>query len=502
MNSLYKIVKESGINFTGSLVGMGLNYLFLMIITRFLAPDEYGTFVLAQSVITVSLVFVLLGTPKALDRFIPFYNASGDIGKTKALIFTVMKLSLILSVIVGLILIALSEFFAHSLFKNYQFSLVLKIMVLSMPLLALIQLISFAFIGFKELRYRVYIQQLMLPSLKILFAAFVFILGYGLLGWVWAYNISLVFTSFLAFWFFRKYISPLLSQVRKIPVSLKEIVSYSWPLSIHHIILIFFGQIGILFLGYFHSSVEAGVYRIYIYLVTLISLILPSFAQIYKPVISALISKGKIEEVRIIYRRISKWIFLINALLFLIFLLFGSPIVRILFTESYLIAPVAFLLLAAGTFLNSVFGPEGMTLEAFGNTKLSMLNSIIMLITNVGLNFLFTPHYGIVGAAIATATSLTVGGLAGLIEIFWLYHLQPFNLEYLRYATVVIIVGAILYAITLKLKELGSITLIGLIVLLTVLYSLGLYSSHSLDHEDYKVINHIRTKLANARGIR
>lgn len=502
MSGLFKIVKESGINFTGSLVGMVLNYVFLMIITRLLAPSEFGTFVIAQSIISVAMIFVLLGTPKALDRFIPFYNARGDLGKTKTLIYGILKMALTLSVVLGLIMATISGFLAHSLFKNSQLSLVLKIMVVSMPLFVLIQLISFAFIGFKELRYRIYIQQLALPSLKLLLAALVFILGYGLWGWVWAYNISLLCASLFALWFFKRRISPILSKVRKIPISFREIVSYSWPLSIYHVILIFFGQTGVLFLGYFRSPAEVGSYRIYIYLVMLLGLVLSSFAQIYKPVISELISMGEVREIKEIYRRLSKWIFLINGLGFLIFLILGKQIIGILFTKSYLIAPVAFFILAAGVFLNSAWGPEGMTLEAFGNTKLSLLNSILMLITNVGLNYLLTPPFGIFGAAIALATSLTIGGLAGLIEIYWLYRLQPFNREYLKYVLVILVAGAVFYSITHRLSNMTPMGLIGLITLLTIIYFLGLYYSRSLDQEDYQVLTLIKAKLANVRGIK
>lgn len=499
MNSLLKIVKESGINFSGSLVGMLLNYALLMIITRFLGPEEYGTFVLAQSIINVSLIFVLFGTPKALDRFIPFYNAAGEQGKIKTLIYGILKLALILSLSVGVICFIGSGFLSRFLFKNPSLPSVLQIMALSLPMLAFLQIVSSAFIGFKELRYQVYIRQLALPLLKVGFGVTVFILGYKLLGWTWAYVFSLVGSSVLAFWFFKRRISCMLSKVNKKAISFREIVSYSWPLSVNNIILIFLGQVGFLFLGYFRPSAEIGVYRIYIYLVSFLGLVLSSFAQIYKPVISELISKGKLEEVGRIYKRVSKWIFLINSLGFLVTVLFGPPIIKILFTKSYLVAPTALLILAAGSFLNSSFGPEGMTIEAFGNTKLSMLNAVIMLGINLALSYLLIPQYGIIGAAIATASSVTFGGLAGVIEIYLLYHLQPYTLQHLKYIVIAVTAGTAIYAITRSFTSLGVIGLLGFILLLMVMYLIGLYFSRSLDSLDYQVLSRAWARIVGIK---
>ncbi|MCP2518980.1 oligosaccharide flippase family protein [Candidatus Aminicenantes bacterium AC-335-K20] len=497
MNNLFKIVKESGINFVGSVIGMVLNYVLLIIITRFLAPEEYGTFVLAQSIINVSLIFVLLGMHKALDRFIPFYKTTGELGKVKTLINNVLKITLSLSFIIGIIFFLSSDFIANYIFKKPNLSIILKIMILSIPLLTFMQIISFTFVGLKELRYRIYIQQFAQSLLKIILGLIIFVFGYRLIGWTCMYIISLFGASFMAYYFLKKKILPFFSKIKKAPLPFKKIISYSWPLSINSIILLFLGQIDFLFLGYYRSSSEVGIYRIYIYLVTILALVLQSFAHIYKPVISELIAEKNIKEIKETYKRVSKWIFIINGLGLLTLLIFGSNIVRIFFTKSYLFAPTALYILAAGRFLNSSIGPEGMTLEGFGNTKLLMLNSLIMLGTNVGLDYFLIPRYGIVGASIATSSSITIGGLAGLIEIYVLYRMQPFTLKHIKYAGIAIFSGILIYFLSYKLNELNIVRLIGLIGLLTIIYVIGVYYSQSLDSLDYKVFGKIKAKIIN-----
>lgn len=496
MNNINKIVKESGINFLGSVVGLVLNYGLLMILTHFLSPDQFGTFVLAQSVISIFLIFVLFGTPKALDRFIPFYNAEDNKGKVKSLIYMIIRVTFILSLMIGILLFFGAKYSSHFLPDNPIFPSVLRVMVLSIPLLAFIQIVSSVFIGFKELRYQVYIRRVAFPLFEIIFAIVVFLLGYNLLGWIWAYILSLTAASALAFWFFKKRILISLSTIKKLPISFKEVVTYSWPLSINNVILILLGQIGIIFLGFFRSPEEVGAFKVYVYLVSFLGLILSSFAQIYKPVISENIAKHQYNEVNLIYKRVSKWIFIINSFMLLILLLLGTSIVKVLFTKEYLLAPTALYILATGTYLNSAFGPEGMTLEAYGKTKLSMVNAIIMLATNFGLSYMLIPKFGITGAAIASASSITIGGLAGLIEIYVLYRLQPFMRSYIKYIFIIIVVGSLTYLIQYLYNNLTFIGVGVSILFLTGSYLLGLVLTRSFDDMDRELLRRLRYKVS------
>lgn len=491
-----KIVKESGISLTGSLVAMGLNYVLLVIITRFLGPGEYGTFVLALSIINVSLSLVLLGTPRALDRFIPFYNAAGEQGKIRTLLRRVFRMCFVNAAVVAPVLFLLAGFLSRRVFHNLDLAVAIRVMVLSVPMFAVVRLVSFAFIGFKELRYQVYLQHLFLPVLKIGLAIAFFSLGYGFLGCVWMHVTSLAATCVLALWFFRRRLSPLLSVVEGVRVPFREIISYSWPLSITGIASMLMGQIDFLFLGRFRPVAEVGVYRVYVYIVAVLGLALLSFAKVYKPVVSELISRRQYEEVGRTYKRVSKWVFLINSFVLLVIVLFGTDIVGALFTKSYAVATAGLLILTAGRFAFYALGPQEMTLEAFGNTKLSMLNAVIIVGANIGLDYLLVPRYGIVGAAIAASSAMVLGGVAGLIEIYVLYGLRPFDLGYFKYAAVVLAAGGLTHLLARQVAGRGIPSLLVLIVLLAVIYLAGLRWSRSLDAVDFEVMKRIKAKLS------
>ena len=270
-------------------------------------------------------------------------------------------------------------------------------------------------------------------------------------------------------------------------------------MSISSIVALALGQVGILFLGYFHPSAEVGIYRVYVAVALLLRLISQSIVPIYKPVITEMISGGRVEEVRGTYVRLAKWTFLTGAPILLVLFLFGERIVALVFTERYVAAPIALLIMATGHFLDCSFGLKATTLEAFAHTRLFMANCLVMLGTAVGLCWLLVPQHGMVGAAIATAGATVLGGLAGLVEIYLLHGVQPFNRRYLRYASVLSVAGCVTYILGLGVDPAGAAGLLGLILLLAALYAAGLRISGSLDSMDYQVLDHIRAKITGAR---
>lgn len=495
MNNLLKILKESGIGYSGALVTMVLNYVLLIVITRFLTPHDYGIFVLAMSVCNIFLILALFGTPKALDRYIPFYNAVNEQGKVKTLIYSILKITLALSVVTVLILFIAFRLFSDRLFDNSDLGLILRAMILTIPLLVFIQLICSIFIGLKEIRYQVYLQQLFFPLFRIILAVIILSLGFGLWGWVWVHILSVAATSILALWLLRKYVLSTLANVQKAPVDFREIASYSWPLCVTANIMMILGQIDFLFLGYFRPSEEVAIYKVYLHLLIVMMLVLTSFMQIYKPVISGLISENRLIELKNVYKQISKWFFMINSFGFLCMILFGMDIISILFPKAYSVAPAAFFILATGHFINSITGPDGTTLEAFGATKLMMINSLVMLAVNVLLDYLLIPIYGLTGAAIATASAVTSWHLLGLLEVYILYKLQPFTAKHLRYAAVGMTTAGILYLLRIWIGSDNVLNLLFLVILFAVLYVSSLHFSRSFDKADYEALGYIKLKL-------
>lgn len=490
----YKILREASIGLMGTVLASFLNYTLLAILTRNLVQEDYGTFALAQSILNVTLTIVLFGTPKALARFVPFYNAVGEQGKTKTLIRSIFTIVFLLSVMVSTALLVGAPYLAHLFATTSNLSSALRIISLCIPFLSIIHLVSFTFIGFKELKYRTYLLQITWPVLQILLAVLIFSKGNGLQGWLNMYVISTLGTGMLAIWFFWRRIVLQLRQVPSELLSLREVFSYSWPLSINMMVLTFAGQIDMIVLGMFRPTEEVGIFRNYLLLLVILAVVRSSLGLIYKPIISEMISRDRPDELQEVYARLSKWMSLVNTLGFCLITLFGSRIIAVLFGESYVVTPMAIPILAFGTFVNTATGPTGITLESFGNTKFVMLNSVVLTVTNLVLDFLLVPRYGVLGAAMGASCALVVVTAIALIENYALHGLQPFTRSHLG-AIGAGFGSAILVYLVMSLLP-ATYWALGLeIALLVAVYGVGLVLFRSLDETDYQLLGRVVSRL-------
>ena len=74
---LLKVAKGAGIAFIGTAVGMLLAYISMLIIARFLGPEDYGLISLASAVTTIASTVVLVGMPEGIVRFVSFIREEG-----------------------------------------------------------------------------------------------------------------------------------------------------------------------------------------------------------------------------------------------------------------------------------------------------------------------------------------------------------------------------------------------------------------------------------------
>ncbi len=83
--------------------------------------------------------------------------------------------------------------------------------------------------------------------------------------------------------------------------------------------------------------------------------------------------------------------------------------------------------LAIAALLAAAGGPVDLILLMAGRSGLSLVNSLVALGVNLGLNLLLIPHLGIIGAAIAWAAAIVVRNVLGMAQVINNLHWLPFS---------------------------------------------------------------------------
>jgi O-antigen/teichoic acid export membrane protein len=179
-----------------------------------------------------------------------------------------------------------------------------------------------------------------------------------------------------------------------------------------------FTQADLWVVGMITSTKDVGIYGVTAKLVTLIAFPIGALSAIVPSLISSIHTSGDLDELRKVVRGSSRWILSISMPIILILILEGDIILSYVFGEQFLLGYTALLILSIGQVINSGSGLVGYFLQMTGGHKVYMKIAITFSITNVALNFLLVPHFGINGAAFSTSFCLA---MINIISVFVVY---------------------------------------------------------------------------------
>ncbi|MFB6179008.1 MAG: oligosaccharide flippase family protein [Halorientalis sp.] len=422
------LAKQGGITFAGKVVMRVLEFAFLAAVTRLLAPSAYGVFALGVAIVLVVQRVATLNLNRSIDYFVPSYLSDEEYGKAKGVLVTVVLVSLALS-LVGAAIVYLATPTISALVDEPELAAILPLFCVAIPLLSMYRVSLNAFNSIKRMRFRLYTQNLVRPISKLLLATGFLVAGLGVSGLVAGYIGSLVLAILVG-------ITLMVTRVEWIrdaeiaSVPYRSLVSYSSPLMLVGAMQGILGRIDYFLLGLTGTSADIGVYKVGTLLAGNLGIVLMSVIPIFKPMIAE--RKDDPAALQSNYELATRWI--VMALLPLAITLALAPrtYLSLLFTPEYAGADVVVVILVVGYVVNGSFGPEARMLEGLGHTRYTLVNSILLVGTNVVLNLLLIPTLGMVGAAIGTSTALVVAGGAGVIEVYYLKQIHPYSRDLLR----------------------------------------------------------------------
>lgn len=125
---------------------------------------------------------------------------------------------------------------------------------------------------------------------------------------------------------------------------------------------------------------------------------------------AALHARGDRSALAAHIRDAAKWTFWPSLAAALAILAIGKPLLW-LFSPSFVEAYPVMLVLAAGFLFRAAVGPAEFLLNALGEQKICAAVAIFAALLDIALNLLLAPDHGMLGAATATATSLSAAAV-------------------------------------------------------------------------------------------
>jgi len=465
------------ISITNLLVSLS-GILLLPIITKTLPVEEYGIWV--QIVVTISLIpaVVMLGLPYTIVRFLAATKKREEIQEG---FYSVAFIVLFTSAISSLLLFLFSKPIAAILFNNnIAITRILSIIVFVECLNLL--LLNF-FRTFQQIkRYSMF--SFIRTCLRIALVAYFVLAGHGILG----ATIGLLITGILVFLIMA---SLIISEIGfKIPkfTNIKEYLAFGLPTipgnlsswmvnsSDRYVIGIFLGTA---FVGYYSPGYTLG---------NMITMFIAPLVFMLPPVLSKYYDENNIKEVKTILKYSLKYFLLLAIPSAFGLSLLSKPLLTILSTpgiasRGYLVTP--FVALSALLFGIYIVIAQIIVLEK--KTKITGTIWVIAAILNLGLNLIFIPYIGILGAAITTLLAFV---FAFILTSFYSFKYFKFDIDF-SFILKSILASIAMSLVIIKWNPTGVLNVLFVIGICAGVYAAILFLLKGITKEEIRFLKEI-----------
>lgn len=383
------------IGITEILVGLS-GIILLPILTKNLAIEEYGTWLLF--LVTASLIPMLtnLGLPNTMVRFLA---GARDRTTIQDGFFSILEIVIFSSGIMSIVLFIAAEPIGDIFFEGN--TIIAQILAVSIFILSMQAIFLAFFRTFQKIKRHSFFLFLK-EYLKIAFISALIFNGYGILSVVAGFFIAECFVTILM----GTMVIRTIGFRRGKFVNIKEYLGYGLPTVPGGLSSWVVSSSDRYLIGFFLGNASVGYYGPGYSLGSLIKTFFSPLAVLLPAVLSKEYDDGKQGEVKRYFNFSLKY-FLAVAIPSVIGLsLLAKPILVVLSTpeiaaRSYYVTSIvatSFLLLGMYTILVHFFILDK-------NTLFIGRLWIFAAIANFGLNLLFIPYYGIIGAAITTLSA-------------------------------------------------------------------------------------------------
>ncbi|WP_435156750.1 flippase [Haladaptatus sp. DFWS20] len=391
-----------------------------VIIGRALGPSDYGVVSVCIAIVTLASTGSMFGLTQGIPRYMSRFEM---ISKKRGVWASGLAFAGALSVATTGSLLLFAEKISARLLGSSEFTPILKIFVLSIPLLTLLKITVSAIRGEENTIFRTYSQDLLYPLSRIGLLGSLLFVGIGIISPAFAYFGGAMMASIAAIYLLNR----LMSLKGSVEWHFRELVIFSAPLTVSMMMSILLTRTDTIMIGYFRSSTEVGLYSAAYPIAAGLQLVLSSFGFLYLPLASRLDAKGKRDETEAIYELTTKWIFIITFPAFAVFVLFSDDILQLFWGSGYSGAALSLSILSIGFFSSAAAGRNRETISAFGYTKYIMYANTLAFVVNMLLNLYLIPEFGYLGASISSALSFLLLNLFVYVVLSTKFGVSPFS---------------------------------------------------------------------------
>ena len=503
-SGITEIVKGAGIVMVGSVAYNFLSFIYKFIAARYLTVEEFGMLTIGIIVVGISFTFAKLGIPSGAKRFISFYIGKNDYSRVRGIVLSSYGIVAAASLLVGLVIFVFSDLISVAVFDTPELSDVLRIFAVAVPFGAIMSLSYEMTLGFKKPFFKVLIKTVFDRCFSIVLLLAVIFFGGGLLyvsaSFLGGYVLAAIASVVIVYFFLRQY------KGKKVVYENKKLFYFSLPLIFTGVAGVIMTRIDKVIVGFFLGPEIVGVYAVAFAISNMLVIGLGSMNALYFPIVTRYFSQGMNELMGRVYESVTRLAFLVSFPVFLVFVLFSSQIITILYGFEYSKGDLAMIILSVSFMMVVFLGPVIVTTKAIDKTKSLFYYTFIAMIVNVILNFTLIPllmpyGLGMEAAAFSTLVALFLKHYLLLREVKKSITVRIFHHYYIKYLISGFVATVVFFIIKGFMVEINLIMMMLLAFSFAMVYGVSLLLLKSFTEEDKMLLKAIEKKIGIKKSI-
>lgn len=410
--------------FFQKLAHTGLTFLTAILLARITGTEGYGAYAFAISWVTITTLIAMLGLDKLVIRELARHLNADQNALARGMLKKAGHLILATSAVISLIVAGVAWAMIRYNDPNLGYALLLAIPLI--PLLALMRLRQSALEARKMAGYGNFPELVVMPGLLVIaiIAGYLFwesdFTAYHALVLQWGAS---GFALITGQWQLRRYLTRELAEIQP-EYKTREWIYEALPLVLISGLYVINANTDTLMLGFLRDSDSVGIYAAANKATSIIVFIQLAVNKTLSPDFSSLYHENKITELQAVVRRSVRWMALASAGAAIV-LIAAGPFYLWLYGPGFSDGYIPLIILCCAKALTSTMGSVSFLLIMTGNQTVAARNVGISAILNITLNLILIPLLGVIGAAIATASSLVVLNLLQTGAVFSKLGINP-----------------------------------------------------------------------------
>lgn len=420
--NLIELLKGSFIALVFKAIGIVLGVVFTWVVAQYYGAEGVGLYIAFWSILMIVSVLAKLGFDTAIVKFIAAFCIKKQLAFIKQIYKKVNVWIIISSCLLAAIVIVFSKSLAILFFdsETYQYLIVL-LAILILPF-SLIAINAEAMKGLKNITAFSFFQN---ASILLLAIAFIFIFSIyrsEKTDVIYAIALAIIVLLPLSLIVWKK----LLKRKKKVfasendqsfPFTNKQIFKISIPMLLGNSLFLLMNWTDALMLGAMRNLSELGVYNTALKIAALSSAVLVAVNSIAMPKYAELYAENNNERLKRFVKQTSLLILVLTAPIVLSIFLFPEQLLMF-FGEEFVEGKIALLVLCFAQFFSAISGSTIHLLNMSGSEKIAQNILLFSAVLNLLLNYILIPIYGILGAAVATASVTVLWNILAVIYIY------------------------------------------------------------------------------------